>query len=468
MLRYQFGQQQLWGLWECGKSQENAVSSSHLLTTAQCITGSTCSSSTCVCTNSGKPPRNGQCPGLTSGVISGSSRWTSSRVSTVPTASVSLSSSSVQDQSSSTTSTTSTTSSEVISQSSSTTTSQSPPVSASSVTSSSLPSGTPGTCLNYTASCFDVMNGILATNSIASPQLVDYRMQTAILGITSPSDFLAALGPDPCQTYTDPTEHDTCVSLVANSEFVSQLTDITIGVLTAFQECASDYATGGPDYQVVINEPGNATCGDPNSVRRHVKRFGEDHDLTQLMLGGIEHYRMTAPAPVLGRMKSSPDPFQLVRKQQSTCSQTGTCFETCPDCRDQQTYCGSSATLITTAVCGGLAAIVNAGVGTLAASACGAACGPAAPLCATFCGRAAGGLSAVVVGSACAVLRSSICDPLTQRCANCNSANNGICDAGSTQCCAGETGTSCGADCCCCPQCQAPGGINCACTAAPC
>lgn len=64
--RYQFGQQQLWDLWERGKFQENAVSSPQLLTKAQCITGSTCSSSACVCTNSGKPPCNGTCPDLTS------------------------------------------------------------------------------------------------------------------------------------------------------------------------------------------------------------------------------------------------------------------------------------------------------------------------------------------------------------------------------------------------------------------
>ena len=132
---------------------------------------------------------------------------------------------------------------------------------------------------------------------------------------------------------------------------------------------------------------------------------------------------------------------------------------------------GSQATIITTAVCGSFAAGVNAGVAVLAGGACGSVCapaGPAAAACAAFCARAAGGLSAVAVGAACAELRSAICDPLTQRCANCNSANNGICDAGSTQCCAGETGTQCGAGCCCCPECQAPAGINCACTAAPC
>jgi hypothetical protein len=207
-----------------------------------------------------------------------------------------------------------------------------------------------------------------------------------------------------------------------------------------------------------------------NGVKRHEKRrFGveEDYDLTWSMLEGIEDYRSTAAAPLLGHRKSLD--LLLIRKQLSTCSQTGACFETCPNCRDQQTYCGSQATIITTAVCGSLAAIANAGVAVLAGAACGAACGPlAGPACAQFCARAAGGLSAVAVGAACAELRSAICTPLTQRCDNCNSANNGICDPGSTQCCAGETGTQCGVGCCCCPECFAPGGLNCACTAAPC
>ena len=66
-----------------------------------------------------------------------------------------------------------------------------------------------------------MINGILARNSIASPQLVDYRFQSAILGITSPSDFLAALGPNPCQRYTDPTENQFCLDLLANSQFVA-------------------------------------------------------------------------------------------------------------------------------------------------------------------------------------------------------------------------------------------------------
>lgn len=314
-----------------------------------------------------------------------------------------------------------------------------------------------------------MVNGILASNSIASPQLVDYRIQSAILGITTPSDFLTALGPNPCQIYTDPTEYDTCVDLLANSQFVSQLTDITSDFLSAFQTCASDFATGGPDYQVIINDPSNATCTGRNDVPRHERRiFGlaEDYDLTRSMLEGMEYYRSSEVAPLLGPRKSSD--LQLVRKQLSTCSRTGVCFERCPDCRDQQTYCGTQATIITTAVCGSLAALANAAVAVLAAGACATACGPVAPFCAPFCARAAGGLSAVAVGAACAQLRSAICNPLTQRCANCNSANSGICDASSTQCCAGETGTQCGAGCCCCPQCFAPGGINCACTAAPC
>jgi len=312
------------------------------------------------------------------------------------------------------------------------------------------------------------MKGILASNSIASPQLVDYRIQSAILGITNSSDFLAALGPNPCQTYTDPTEHNFCVELLANSQFIGQLTDITKGLLSAYQTCASDFATSRPDYQIIINEPNNATCMGHNGKRTF--GVGEDYDLTRSMLEGIEYSRSVAGAPLLGPMKSSG--LQLTRKQSSTCSQTGVCFQTCPDCRDQQTVCGTQATIITTAVCGTLAAIANAAVQGLAASACASACAPAGPLaaagCAAFCGRAAGGFSAVAVVAACAEVRLAICDPITQRCANCNSANNGICNPGSTQCCAGETGTQCGAGCCCCPQCFAPGGINCACTAAPC
>ncbi|KAM7214724.1 hypothetical protein V8F06_009889, partial [Rhypophila decipiens] len=93
-------------------------------------------------------------------------------------------------------------------------------------TGSCIPVPGPATCTtNYTASCSDVVNGILPSNSIASPDLVDYRIQSARLGITSPAEFLAALGPDPCSTYTDPSEHDICLELLSNSEFVAQLTD---------------------------------------------------------------------------------------------------------------------------------------------------------------------------------------------------------------------------------------------------
>ncbi|KFA51176.1 hypothetical protein S40293_11509 [Stachybotrys chartarum IBT 40293] len=124
------------------------------------------------------------------------------------------------------------------------------------------------------------------------------------------------------------------------------------------------------------------------------------------MLEGIEYYRSTAGAPSLGHPKSSD--LRLTGRQSSTCSQTGVCFQRCPDCRDQQTYCGTQATIITTAVCGSLAAVANAAVAVLAAGACASACGPAAPFCAAFCARAAGGLSAVVVGATCAQLRSDV------------------------------------------------------------
>ena len=307
---------------------------------------------------------------------------------------------------------------------------------------------------------------MLASNSIASPQLVDYRIQSAILGLTTPSDFLAALGPNPCQIYTDPEENKYCVDLLANSQFVSQLTDLTTGVLSAIQTCASDFALGAPEEQIIFNEP---TCMGGNSVRRHQKRtygVAENHDLTGSMLEAIDYYRSTAPAPLLGPLKSSG--LQLVRKQSNNCAQTGMCFARCPDCRDAQTVCGPRATAITTGVCGALTVVVGSAVTAVATVICTGSCGPAAPLCAPFCIGMAGGLATVAVGTACALDYIDICDPINQRCANCNDSNNGICNPSSTQCCAGETGTQCGTNCCCCPRCQAPGGINCECTSAAC
>ncbi|KAL2061851.1 hypothetical protein VTL71DRAFT_7229 [Oculimacula yallundae] len=257
-----------------------------------------------------------------------------------------------------------------------------------------------GNCsTTYTASCSDVMKNILASNSIASPQLVDYRIQSAILGITNSSDFLAALGPNPCQTYTDPTENHYCLELLGNSQFVGQLTDITKGLLASYQACASDFAAGGADYQIILNEPNNSTCVGRNS--RRTFHAGQNHDLTRNMLRDIEFSRSIADGSLLGPMKSSG--LSLIRKQLSTCSRTGTCFQTCPDCRNQQTYCGTQATVIARALCGSLAAITNAAVQGLAASACATACAPiggpiGAVACAAFCGRAAGGLAAVAVG----------------------------------------------------------------------
>lgn len=292
---------------------------------------------------------------------------------------------------------------------------------------------------------------------------MDYRIQSAQLGITSPSEFLAALGSNPCDVYTDPEEHATCLQLVSDSQFISDLTGITTEILGAFQTCAANFAAGSPDYQVVIN----ATCPTQNPVRRLARRAGEEVDITQEILEAMERQISAAEFPPAGPEKSL-DLIQLARRQTGTCAQTGTCFETCPDCRWQQTVCGTTATVITTAVCAVLAGLANAAAASAAIAACTTACGPAAPFCLAFCPRAAGGLAAAAVGTACAVGRTLICNPLAERCANCNNFNNGICNPNSTQCCAGETGTQCGAGCCCCPRCQAPGGINCECTAAPC
>ena len=253
-----------------------------------------------------------------------------------------------------------------------------------------------------------------------------------------------------------------CVELLADSQLLGHLMGITKEVLSSFETCASDFAAGMPDYQIVINDPNNATCTGQNSKRTFAA--GEDFSLARSMLRSIEY------SPSLGPMKSSG--LSLTRKQLSNCAQTGSCFETCTDCRLKETVCGTQALIISTAVCGVVATYIKNVVAVEAGTACAAACAALGPLvsagCAVFCGKWAGDVAAVAVIGLCAEARTLICDPIAQRCANCNSAHNGICNPGSTQCCAGETGTQCGVGCCCCPFCQAPGGINCECTAAPC
>jgi len=284
---------------------------------------------------------------------------------------------------------------------------------------------------------------------------VDYRIQSALLGLTSTSDFVAALGPNPCEAYTDPAEQSSCMALLADSQFMSQLAAVTRDMLTAFQSCAASFALGAPDYQIVLNSPeNNGTC--LQHTRRRGFAAGGHFDLTRRIVEDMQSYSSAAEAPSLGRRKSSA--LQLVRKQlENTCSRTGGCFQTCPDCRLQQTYCGTGTTTLTRAVCGAMSVVTNAIVSGLVCKG-----NP-------FCSKVAGGWAAIGVTASCEVLRSSLCDPVTQRCSACNAANNGACDAGSTECCAGETGTQCGDDgCCCCPECQAPGGINCECIAAPC
>ncbi|KAM7217991.1 hypothetical protein V8F06_006674 [Rhypophila decipiens] len=387
-----------------------------------CPAGTTCSSGACVCANSGKAPCNGQCPELTS---DNSNCGTCGNTCDV----------------------------------------------GSTCQSGICTPASGGNCSNYTASCSDVVNGILATNSIASPELVDYRLQTALLELTSPADFLAALGADPCASYTDPDENAACRLLLANEELVESITELTIAALTALQSCAADFAAGTPHDQIIVTDPG--TCAAP--TRRRVRRAGEEHDLTQTILEAIEALQLSAPPPVLGEMKPAAvtrDLLEIIKRQSGSCANVGRCFQTCPSCREQQTTCGPNSVVISTDVCNAVTAVVAAVVGGLAVAPCAAAsaaCGPLILACEAICVGGLGGLAGVVANGICNRRNNNVCNPLAERCANCNTANGNICNPDSSQCCAGETGTQCGTNgCCCCPRCQAPGGINCACTQADC
>ncbi len=168
------------------------------------------------------------------------------------------------------------------------------------------------------------------------------------------------------------------MDLLAKSDFVAELTDIRPGRVGFLQTCAADFADGGSTAPITITDP---TCPAPPAVRRNVQKRDEI-DLTASILADIAHYQSTAVAPALGPNKVSSRSLDLValaRRQASTCANTGQCFERCPDCRDQQTYCGTTATIITTAVCGALGVAANAIAGTVSAAACGTACAPLGP-----------------------------------------------------------------------------------------
>ena len=158
--------------------------------------------------------------------------------------------------------------------------------------------------------------------------------------------------------------------------------------------------------------------------------------------------------------------------QLQSCAGTSQCFQACPSCQRYSTVCTPSGRVVANAACGtlglGVSVYVRYIVTTGFCVAGGLLCGPADPACAGACIAALSGISAIGIATPCALTDIALCDEIKSACDTCNIQNDNLCNPSTTQCCAGETGTACGANCCCCPNCQAPSGPNCACAAAPC
>jgi hypothetical protein len=157
---------------------------------------------------------------------------------------------------------------------------------------------------------------------------------------------------------------------------------------------------------------------------------------------------------------------------QSNCERVGQCFSTCNDCQRYDVLCGAVSTAIKNLACGVLGLAVNAVVRVVANGLCvGAAaalCQELAVPCAGACLTFVGGVAGIIAGGGgCIIPNIVICNNIDSACNTCRS-QTGQCDPSNSACCAGETGTECGVDCCCCPECYAPGGPYCECLPASC
>jgi hypothetical protein len=251
--------------------------------------------------------------------------------------------------------------------------------------------------------------------------------------------------------------------------------------LDLLAECAEAYIAQSGDYTidssmydfsgfVLDGTPPLPPTGPSQRARRRTKLkakretdFEPPVELTSL----TSHYLKTG-----GLAKGN------AKRQASSCAQTATCFGTCPYCAVQNALCdSSSAAVLARVACGTLGAATSTTLGVEAVNALclplSGVCGPAALGCLTACISLMPALVGAIAYEGCSAIGPGACNYATSQCKTCDAANNNICSGGTAQCCPGETGTECGSlasgeRCCCCPECQAPSGPDCACAPAAC
>lgn len=344
--------------------------------------------------------------------------------------------------------------------------------------------------------CYDSVNQLLSGNTLFRADAFLVQVNQVLLNSRAGSITTADVAEACAQGGPDSTGF---CSLYQNSpSFVAGFNGLYTGVLTGLRDCLNVYIAGGPDYQIDYRTytPGvTFTPTDPNTpVPSQRKRAKPDpaaqarakrwsvinervkRDVVQPMTPIKRSFFELGPMNARG---DSDGEHSLQARQTNNCRDTVRCFTTCPSCATASLLCGIVGENFVDLGCDAIGTYVGSFVGRAAISPCfGAAAlacvlvtGPGVALCTAPVFAACIATAAYVSGKAIEKLCSSDfdCNFLKDQCQTCNVANLNVCPEDSSVCCAGETGTRCGFNgCCCCPQCQAPAGPNCECAAAAC
>jgi hypothetical protein len=248
-----------------------------------------------------------------------------------------------------------------------------------------------------------------------------------------------------CDALTDANQKIVCNTILGSAELTRDAYDALLGALVQAVQClgVSTYNTlsilGGTTQRGLLMGRSNLY----NNLTRDVEMY-----------------------EILPKPKNRRSLLQT-----SNCAGTASCFQQCPSCQRFALLCTDSArNTASDRVCPTLGLVATTASIPLFAAFCAPAClltTLAAPVCEVACVGLLSGALGIGVNADCHQIDINICNTNEAACAACR-AGNSNCDPSTTQCCAGETGTACGNGCCCCPRCQAPTGVNCACAAAAC
>lgn len=322
--------------------------------------------------------------------------------------------------------------------------------------------------------CYEAVNSLLASGNAISPYTVllqlEFTQQAITSGAVSVTDSIAQF----CSAVSETNESQFCAGFQSSAQGPAIVTQAAVGTLNALMDCVQAFINGAPDYQLAagsyfnfpgssVPPPSSSSSSSAGVLPSPVVRSGGQKKRSSvyktLVSGDTKLDFSTYPV-------KSPNGFSSSKRQQSSCSTVVDCYTTCRSCQSRDAICEGAA-VGTAAICGTVAETTARTLGTIAlGAACVAGsglCGPFAIICVTGCTIGLPNIINSVTNDACERARANACPYAISQCNNCRASNPGICDPNTSQCCPTETGTRCGADCCCCGLGFAPRGPNCEC-----